>query len=82
MPQAATMSTSVQENGVPSTAEFDDVLGFGAVRVEPVEQSPQPADLMLDLGVSAAHRGGRVGAAQGAVDQRDEEFLVRAFVGE
>jgi len=40
------------------------------VRVEPVEQPPQPANMMLDLGVSAAHRGGRVGAAQGAIDQR------------
>ncbi len=50
--------------------------------VEPVEQPPQPADLMLDLGVGAAHRGGRVGAAQGTIDQRDQEFLVGAFVRE
>ena len=67
---------------VEQPAELDDVLRLDRVVVEVAEKPAQPADLVLDLGVGAAERGGRVPAPERPGDERDEQRLVGALVRE
>ena len=67
---------------VEQAPELDDVLALHGLVVEAHQQAPQPADLVLDLGVRAAHRGRRVGPTERSGHQGDEQPLVGLLVRE
>ena len=67
---------------VEQASEFDDVLGLDGLVVEAGEKPAEAAHLVLDLGVRAAHRRGRVRAAECSGDEGHEECFVGPLVWE
>jgi hypothetical protein len=67
---------------VEQASQFDDVFGLDGLVVEVGEKSLQAADLVLDLGVRAAHGRRRVRAAEYSCDKGHQERFVGSFVWE